>query len=167
MTTRVGVPGHVGGGNDSGIPKRTEVDNVHEATTGVLAQKSMPAATATTPANASEPAPYWPAAAFDGLVADADELPEPDGLVEAEPLGELSPRAVPVPVLDGAGPEAVPEPPDDGLPVGAAPPRPIELGVHDVDACGFDWTVTEPEKPCAPLESLTASDLRCVSCGGR
>jgi hypothetical protein len=138
MTTRVGVPGHVGGGNDSGIPKRTEVDNVHEATTGVLAQKSMPAATATTPANASEPAPYWPAAAFDGLVADADELPE-----------------------------AVPEPPDDGLPVGAAPPRPIELGVHDVDACGFDWTVTEPEKPCAPLESLTASDLRCVSCGGR
>jgi hypothetical protein len=25
----VGVPGHVGGGNDSGIPKRTEVDNVH------------------------------------------------------------------------------------------------------------------------------------------
>jgi hypothetical protein len=118
----------------------------------------MPAATATTPASASEPAPYWPAAAFDGLVADADALLEPEGLVDAEPLGALSPSAVPLP--DGEAPEVELEPPDDGEAVGAAPPRPTELGVHDVDACGFDWTITEPEKSCAPLESLTARDLR-------
>jgi hypothetical protein len=110
------------------------------------------------PASASKLVPYWPAAVFDSLIADANALLEPKGLVDTEPLGALLLSAVPLP--DGEAPTAELEPPNDSKAVGAAPPRPTKLGAHDIDACGFDWAIREPEKPCAPLESLTASDLR-------